>query len=187
MTMISPAYFPTISTVIIACAIFMCTITSTSGRSFFSTTLGSFTSGQSSSPSSNSIQQHSQQSSSIRSPTKLNIVHEIKSLEDFEKYISNASDSTLPVVVDFQKGQCKPCVRAAPIFSSLSDQYKDKASFYKVDADAWSGALALMKGQGVKSVPTFQIWQQGRRLHSVAGAKALEEFEQLLLSALSGK
>ena len=109
---------------------------------------------------------------------RLRAIIEIKSDLEFEKFILKASDR--PVVVDFQNSKCKPCIRAAPIYQALSEKYKDKVNFYKVDSDAWKDSLALMKANGVKSIPTFQIWVNGVKTESIQGVH-LDEVEQKLV------
>lgn len=112
----------------------------------------------------------------------LQAVLEIKSIADFEAFVTKpaSTGNGLPIVVDFQKSNCRPCAKAIPIFNSLSEKFDGKAIFCKVDADSWDGALQLMRANGVKSVPTFQIWQRGSKLHSVQGAKVLDDLENLL-------
>lgn len=53
--------------------------------------------------------------------------------QDFETKVLK-SDS--PVVVDFWAEWCGPCKSIAPYYEQLSDEYKGKLSFAKVDTDA---------------------------------------------------
>jgi thiol-disulfide isomerase/thioredoxin len=75
-------------------------------------------------------------------------------------------------------------MKIAPAFEALSKQYEGKAKFYKVDADSSKEALALMKVMGVRSVPTFHIWNAGTRIESIQGAH-LDEVEYTLKLELS--
>lgn len=105
---------------------------------------------------------------------------EIKSNEDFEYYISKPVEGKEKyAVVDFQKSKCRPCIKVAPLFMALSETYFETANFFKVDSDSWPQALSLMRDHGVRSVPTFQIWKDGTKLHSVQGTN-LEEIEKFL-------
>lgn len=90
--------------------------------------------------------------------------------------------SKVPSVIDFQKSKCKPCIRIAPEFEALAEKYQGTANFYKVDADSSSEALALMKANGIRSVPTFQIWKGGEMIESIQGAH-LDEVEEALVRA----
>lgn len=87
------------------------------------------------------------------------------------------SSSSLPVVIDYQKSRCKPCIRIAPEFIALSEKYDGKVVFYKVDADTSKEALAMMKAQGVRSVPTFHVWHAGERVDTIQGAR-IDEVEE---------
>eukprot|EP01039_Chlorochromonas_danica_P007053 gene7053-7799_t len=97
------------------------------------------------------------------------VVREITSLEEFENLVTYSS-SSLPIIVDYQKSKCRACARAAPIFEALSEKYGNEAKFYKVSVEGFKGALGLMKANGVKSVPTFQIWRGGEQLQTIHGA-----------------
>jgi len=101
--------------------------------------------------------------------------------EEFEKATKDVNNK-MPSVIDFQKSKCKPCIRIAPEFEALSEKYQGTANFYKVDADSSSEALALMKANGIRSVPTFQIWKGGEMLDSIQGAH-LDEVEEALVRA----
>ena len=60
------------------------------------------------------------------------------------------SQSTLPCVVDFYATWCGPCRKLAPIMDSLSNVYKDKIRFYKVDVDKEPNLAAAF---GISSIP----------------------------------
>ena len=108
----------------------------------------------------------------------LRVIYDIQSSNEFEKA---TIDNDLPVVIDFQKSKCKPCQKIEPAFVDLSIKYEGKIKFYKVDADTSKEALLLMKNQGVRSVPTFHIWNKGERIDSIQGAH-LDELEEILES-----
>lgn len=114
----------------------------------------------------------------ISSTSPLMVVREITSLEEFENLVTYSS-SSLPIIVDYQKSKCRACARAAPIFEALSEKYGNEAKFYKVSVEGFKGALGLMKANGVKSVPTFQIWREGEQLQTIHGAH-LDDVERAL-------
>lgn len=106
--------------------------------------------------------------------TRLQAIKDIQSADEFDSLRSKSSSSMKPIVIDFQKSKCRPCIKAAPIYEAISYKYADVACFYKIDADSWSGALQLMKANGVKSVPTFQIWVGGQLVETFEGVKLAE-------------
>lgn len=117
---------------------------------------------------------------SLQSVFAIYAIVEIKSNEDFEYYVSKPVEGKEKyAVVDFQKSKCRPCIKVAPLFIALSETYSENSNFYKVDSDSWPQALSLMRDNGVRSVPTFQIWKDGAKLHSVQGTN-LEEIEKFL-------
>eukprot|EP01036_Dinobryon_divergens_P028200 gene28200-37104_t len=61
-------------------------------------------------------------------------------------------------------------MKIEPLFNELSEKYAAQVEFYKVDADTSSTALAMMKHNGVRSVPTFHIWNSGSRIDTIQGA-----------------
>ncbi len=108
---------------------------------------------------------------------KLRSIVDIVSEEAFKE--ATASANTISVV-DFQKSKCKPCIKVAPLYISLAEKYTENARFYKVDADSSPEALGILKANGVRSVPTFQIWNKGALVDTVQGAH-IDEVEEILL------
>ena len=108
-------------------------------------------------------------------------LYDIKSITNKEQLdaITINSTSNAPVVIDFQKSACKPCVRIAPQYLELSIKYESSVNFYKVDADSSQDALMLLKQVGIRSVPTFQIWCGGRRIDEIRGAH-IDEVEDVI-------
>jgi len=82
------------------------------------------------------------------------------------------------VVVEFQKSHCKPCMRIAPEYEALATKFQPLgARFYKVDADTGKDSLNVLKENGIRSVPTFQIFDGGKRIDTIQGAHVDEVFE----------
>ena len=55
-----------------------------------------------------------------------------------------------PCVIDFYATWCGPCKRLAPIMDELSETYKGKINFYKVDVDQNRELAAAF---GISSIP----------------------------------
>jgi len=120
------------------------------------------------------------------------MVHEIATLEEFEKTVYdssiNSTETTPLVVVDFTASWCGPCQRIAPHFQYLQGKYKDDGvAFYKVDVDK---NRATASAERVRAMPTFKFYkvkagQDKRELfHVIKGARAdvLEQAIQLYKS-----
>jgi len=110
-------------------------------------------------------------------------LHSIEDIASDAAFTTATASSSTICVVDFQKSKCKPCIKVAPLFSSLSEKYSSNVRFYKVDADSSSEALGILKANGIRSVPTFQIWNKGALVDTVQGAH-IDEVEEILLGLL---
>lgn len=55
-------------------------------------------------------------------------------------------------IIDFYATWCGPCKKLAPIYSKLSNEFKDQVYFYKVDVDKAKELAALFQ---IRSIPTL--------------------------------
>ncbi|EER02510.1 Thioredoxin, putative [Perkinsus marinus ATCC 50983] len=90
-------------------------------------------------------------------------VIELQDPEEFDKLVV----SKKLFIVDYSAEWCHPCQLIAPVFAELAQQYKDKATFVRVDVDALDD-LAL--DNGVTSLPAFHIYQGNEKLETLVGA-----------------
>ena len=117
----------------------------------------------------------------IRSSSTLpDVINPIQNTDEFNTLINESNGI---VIVDFQKSKCTPCQKVAPLFQALAEKYEGKLTCYKVDADSSKDALAVLKANSIRSVPTFHLFKDGKLVDSVQGAH-LDELEELLASNL---
>lgn len=88
--------------------------------------------------------------------------------EALEKSIEDAGDKL--VVVAVSTTTCGPCKLIFPKVVKMSTEYPD-AVFFKIDGDKNSSTRALMRKWGVRAVPNFRFYNNGKLIHSHSGAK----------------
>jgi len=91
----------------------------------------------------------------------------VKHLEkdaDFDTELTSAGGRL--VVVDFFATWCGPCQRIAPFFEQLSVRYPSGV-FLKLDVDKLQATAAA---QGVRAMPTFNLYLNRAKVDSVTGA-----------------
>ena len=99
------------------------------------------------------------------------VVTEVTSIAGLDQIVSTAGNKL--VVVDYSTTWCGPCKLVLPKYMELSDKFAN-VIFLKCIGDASTEASALMKREGVRSVPTFHMWKAGSRVDVVNGARIEE-------------
>jgi thioredoxin 1/putative thioredoxin len=85
--------------------------------------------------------------------------------------------SELPVLVEFGAEWCGPCKVVAPELEALSRDLEGKAKIVSVDIDR---SPLLARELGVRSVPTFVVFQNGRPVNGKVGAMKRHDLRDLL-------
>ncbi len=89
--------------------------------------------------------------------------------------------SDKPVIVDFWATWCGPCRMVSPILEEISEAHGEKITVAKVDVDA---NPQIAQDYKILSLPTMMVFQKGKPVKSVIGAKPkaalLAEFAEYL-------
>lgn len=70
---------------------------------------------------------------------------------DFQKDSVWTNKNERPCIIDCYTTWCGPCKKLAPVLAQLSEQYKGKVDFYKVDIEQEGG---ISKRFNIHSIPT---------------------------------
>ena len=94
--------------------------------------------------------------------------------EDFEGKVKQEEVS----VIQFSAAWCGPCKALKPVMDKLSDEYKDKASFYYGDIE--DGAINTGSAAGIRGVPTVIIYKKGVEVSRKVGGVPESHMKQFL-------
>lgn len=99
------------------------------------------------------------------------------SKDNFQKEVL---DDKKIVFVDFYADWCGPCKITAPIIEGLSEEYKDKIKFVKINVD---NNQELASQYGIFSIPTFIIFKNGQIVNQFAGGRSKDDFDREIKKA----
>jgi thioredoxin 1 len=103
--------------------------------------------------------------------TNNNLVPELMNGE-FETFVKEGF-----VFLDFFAEWCMPCMMMTPIVEDLSEEFKGKMKFGKVNID---DDQDLAHKFNVSSIPSFFILKDGKVLENVNGSVTQEELEEMI-------
>jgi thioredoxin 1 len=81
------------------------------------------------------------------------------------------------VLIDFFAEWCMPCLTMSPIIDELSEKFRGKIKFGKVNVE--DNQESAQK-YGVMSIPNFVLLKNGEIVEQLVGAIPTEEFEEIL-------
>ena len=85
------------------------------------------------------------------------------------------------VVVDFFAEWCMPCMMMSPIVDELSEKFKGKIKFGKVNV---GDTQELANKYNISSIPNFLLFKNGKKVDSFVGSMSEEDFEEKLKNHL---
>lgn len=87
----------------------------------------------------------------------------------------------IPVFIDFHATWCGPCKSMEPVIKKLANQKKDRLRIIKIDIDK-NPTLATQLG--IRGVPTFALYHQGKQLWMQSGMMTLQQLNQVISAQL---
>lgn len=95
---------------------------------------------------------------------------------EFEEFITKGI-----VLIDFYAEWCMPCLMMAPVIDEMSEIFKGKIKFGKVNIDDNQQIAGKF---GVISIPNFVVFKDGKKIKQFVGGISADEFEEKLKEVL---
>ena len=92
-------------------------------------------------------------------------------------------ESNKPVVVDFFATWCGPCQKLAPVMESLSKDYADKVSFYRIDVDK---NPELANKYQISGIPAVMIFREGKVVDNSVGLISEAQLNKKIAAVAGG-
>lgn len=97
---------------------------------------------------------------------------------DFE---SKVLKSDKPVMLDFYAEWCGPCKMAGPVLEKISNELKEKVTFFEIDVDQ---NPATSEKFGVMSIPTIILFNKGEEVGRKVGFGGEKGYRDLVAPVL---
>jgi len=98
----------------------------------------------------------------------------MKSIND-QEFEETVQKSTKPVIIDFFTTWCPPCKMLSPIIDRISEEYKEKIEFVKMDLDQCPNTGNTFN---VDRIPTVIFISNGKPKSSFVGFKEENEIKK---------
>ncbi len=85
-----------------------------------------------------------------------------------DSFADDVLASDKPVLVDFWAEWCGPCKMVAPVLEEIAGENAEKLTIAKLNIDENPGAA---RDYSIMSIPTMAVFQGGKIVKSIVGAK----------------
>ena len=100
---------------------------------------------------------------------------------NYEKNKEWKFEGELPAVIDFWAPWCGPCKMVGPVIEELSEEYKGKVNFYKVNTDE---EQELAGAFGIRSIPSLLFVPKEGQPKMAVGALPKESLKEAIAEEL---
>jgi len=101
---------------------------------------------------------------------------------DDKNFEDEVLKSDKPVLVDFWAPWCGPCRAVAPIIEELSEEYKGKIAFARLNVDE---APQNASKFGISAIPTLLLFKEGKPISQIVGFRPKAELKKILDEVLA--
>lgn len=98
-----------------------------------------------------------------------------------QNFENEVIESEKPVLVDFWSPMCAPCLVMEPIIEEIAEQFEGKVKVGKLNVAENQKTAARF---GIKGVPTFIIFKDGKAIERAVGARPKRVLVEKLNSLL---
>ena len=100
---------------------------------------------------------------------------------NYEKNKEWKFEGELPAVIDFWAPWCGPCKMVGPVIEELSEEYKGKVNFYKVNTDE---EQELAGAFGIRSIPSLLFVPKEGQPKMAVGALPKQSLKEAIAEEL---
>ena len=101
----------------------------------------------------------------------------IQQVFDYTKNKEWKFEGELPAIVDFWAPWCGPCKMVGPVIEQLSEEYKGRVNFYKVNTDEEQELAAVF---GIQSIPSLLFIPKDKQPMMAVGALPKESMKKVI-------
>jgi len=80
-------------------------------------------------------------------------------------------------IIDFFATWCPPCKILLPVIEKVSEEYKDRLNFYKINIDE---SPNIAEKYGVLYIPTLILFKNGEKLNEASGVMGEEKLIEFI-------
>lgn len=97
-----------------------------------------------------------------------------------DSWKKEVSDYKYLVVVDFWHSHCPWCLKFDPVYAEVSEEYKDKVKFTKLNVLETDENRNIAIRYGVMATPTLIFFCEGRSIETATGFQPGERLKQII-------